>query len=72
MKLVALTSAALLAATTAFAGNVVYEAPVANVVEEVTTAPTGSLGGSGGWLVPAIAVVLIAAAVVAASEDDDD
>ncbi len=67
MKLVALTSAALLAATTAFAGT---PGP-AIITDPPLITPTEPGSGSAGWLVPAIAVVLIAAAVVAASDDDD-
>ena len=71
MKLVALTSAALLAATTAFAGNPGYVAPADDVVEALAPATGGSLGGSAGWLVPVVAIVLIAAAVSAASDDNN-
>lgn len=68
MKLVALTSAALLAATTAFAGNVNFEAPVEVPVVEET--PTTGGSGSGAWLIPAVAIVAIAAAVIASQNDD--
>ncbi len=69
MKLVALTSAALLAATTAFAGNVTYQ-PDTNVpvVVEEPAGNTGSSGGSAGWIVPLVAIGLIALAV-SQSED---
>ena len=71
MKLVALTSAALLAATSAFAGNLNYEAPADAVVDTVATeaAPSGSLGGSAAWLVPAVAVLLIVGAVSHSNKD---
>lgn len=72
MKLVALTSAALLAATTAFAGNMNYEAAAeVPVVEEVSAGTTGSLGGSAGWVVPLVAIVLIGAAVAASGHDEE-
>lgn len=60
MKLVAMTSAALLAATTAFAGNLTYEAPAeeAVAVEEAST-------GSGSWIIPLVAIAAIALAVSA-------
>jgi len=60
MKLVALTVAATAAASSAFAGAVAYVAPAAPVMMEE---PTGSMGGSGMWLIPLIAIALIAVAV---------
>lgn len=70
MKLVALTSAALLAATAAFAGNVTYtpDTTVPVVVEE-TGGNTGSSGGSAGWIVPLVAIGLIALAVSQSSDE---
>lgn len=64
MKLVAMTSAALLAATTAFAGNLTYEAPAeeAVAVEEAST-------GSGSWIIPLVAIAAIALAVSANEEE---
>ncbi len=74
MKLVALTSAALLAATTAFAGNLNYQAQpeVPVVVETPAPATGGSLGGSAGWIIPLVAIGLIALAVSSSHEDHDD
>lgn len=73
MKLVALTSAALLAATTAFAGNLNYQAPAEVPVVVETPAETGgSLGGSAGWIVPLVAIGLIALAVGASGHHDDE
>ena len=56
MKLAALTAAITAAASTAFAGSVALVAPVEMemVVEE-----TGSMGGSGLWLLPLLAIALI-------------
>lgn len=77
MKLVALTSAAFLAASSAFAGSYNTEVvtpdpvdPVAPPAENVEPAPTGSLGAAGGWLVPIFAMALIGIAVSASSEDN--
>lgn len=57
MKLAALTAAITAAASTAFAGSVAMVAPVE--VEMVVAEETGSLGGSGMWLIPLIAIALI-------------
>ena len=56
MKLAALTAAITAAASTAFAGSVAMVAPVemTMVAEE-----TGSMGGSGMWLIPLLAIALI-------------
>lgn len=56
MKLAALTAAITAAASTAFAGSVAMVAPVEMemVAEEV-----GSMGGSGMWLLPLLAIALI-------------
>lgn len=72
MKLVALTSAALLAATTAFAGNMNFEAPAEDAVIVETTPPaaTGS-AGSTGWLLPVGAVVLLALALSESGHHND-
>ncbi len=61
MKLIALSVAAMLAANTAFAGSVVMEAPVEP--EVMVEEPAGSMGGSGAWLIPLLAIGLIALAV---------
>ena len=60
MKLVALTAAAVASASTAFAGSVAYVAPAAPMIEEPAT-----MGGSGMWLIPLIAIALIALAMSA-------
>ena len=57
MKLLALTAALTAAASSAFAGSVAYVAPV--VPEVVVVEETGSMGGSGLWLIPLIAIALI-------------
>lgn len=57
MKLAALTAAITAAASTAFAGSVAMVAPVE--MEMVVAEETGSLGGSGMWLIPLIAIALI-------------
>lgn len=56
MKLAALTAAITAAASTAFAGSVAMVAPVemTMVAEEA-----GSMGGSGMWLLPLLAIALI-------------
>ena len=58
MKLAALTAAiaTVATATTAIAGNVAMVAPVEMVMVEEET---GSMGGSGMWLIPLIAIALI-------------
>ena len=60
MKLAALTAAITAAASTAFAGSVAMVAPVemTMVAEEA-----GSMGGSGIWLLPLLAIALIALAM---------
>ncbi len=79
MKLVALTSAALLAATSAFAGNVNYQAtPDVPVVIETPTAPVaggntgGSSGGSASWVLPVVGLVAVGAVLLACNDDDDN
>ena len=56
MKLLALTSALMIAASSAFAGAVAYVAPV---VPEMIVEEPGSMGGSGLWLIPLILIALI-------------
>jgi len=55
MKLIALTSVALLAATNAFAGVVAYVAPAAPMEIE----QPAQMGGSGMWLIPLLGIALI-------------
>jgi hypothetical protein len=56
MKLAALTAAITAAASTAFAGSVALVAPVEM---EMVAEETGSMGGSGMWLLPLLAIALI-------------
>ena len=56
MKLAALTAAITAAASTAFAGNVAMVAPVEM---QMVAEETGSMGGSGLWLIPLLAIALI-------------
>ncbi len=56
MKLLALTSALTAAASTAFAGSVAFVAPVS---PEIVVEETGSMGGSGFWLIPLVLIALI-------------
>ena len=56
MKLIALTTALSTLASSAFAGAVAYVAPVEM---EMITEEAGSMGGSGAWLIPLIAIALI-------------
>jgi hypothetical protein len=67
MKLIAFSVAALLAANTAFAGNLIMEAPAEPVV--IAEEPAGSMGGSGAWLIPLLAIGLVALAV---SQEEDE
>ena len=66
MKLIALTAAITAAASTAFAGAVVYTAPAAPVMME----ETGSMGGSSAWIIPLLAIALIALAMNNDSNED--
>jgi hypothetical protein len=56
MKLLALTSALTVAASSAFAGAVAYVAPI---MPEMVVEETGSMGGSGLWLIPLLLIALI-------------
>jgi hypothetical protein len=56
MKLIALTSALAVSASSAFAGAVAFVAPV---VPEMVVEESGSMGGSGMWLLPLLAIALI-------------
>jgi hypothetical protein len=68
MKLIKLTIAGLVFAGTAYAGNLIMEAPAEPVV--VVEEPAGSMGGSGAWLIPLLAIGLVALAV--SQSDDED
>ena len=64
-KVIRLAAAGVLASTAAIAGSVAYVAPVVpEVIEE-----EGSMGGSGLWLIPLIAIALI---LLATSSDDPE
>ena len=56
MKLAALTAALTAAASTAFAGSVAMVAPVEM---EMVAEEAGSMGGSGMWLIPLLAIALV-------------
>ena len=56
MKLAALTAAFTAAASTVYAGSVAMVAPVEM---EMVAEETGSMGGSGMWLIPLLAIALI-------------
>lgn len=56
MKLLSLTAALAVTATNAFAGSVAFVDPV---VPEMVVEETGSMGGSGLWLIPLLAIALI-------------
>lgn len=56
MKLMALTSTLTILTSSAFAGSVAFVAPV---VPEMIVEETGSMGGSGMWLLPLLAIALI-------------
>ena len=56
MKLIALTTVLSAVASSAFAGAVAYVAPVEM---EMIAEETGSMGGSGMWLLPLLAIALI-------------
>ena len=62
MKKIIATSAALLSATSAFAGNITYVAP-----EVVTIEENARMGGSGAWLIP---LVIVAVLALALTKDD--
>ncbi len=64
MKLAAFTAAITTFATSAFAGSVAYVAPVS---PEMIVEETGSMGGSGLWLIPLLALALIFLAI----QDDE-
>jgi len=56
MKLAALTAALTTFASSAFAGSVAYVAPVS---PEMIVEEAGTMGGSGMWLIPLLAIALI-------------
>jgi len=64
MKLAALTAAFTAAASTVYAGSVAMVAPVE---VEMVAEEAGTMGGSGMWLIPLLAIALIFLAM-----DNDD
>ena len=56
MKLIALTSAITVMSSSAFAGALAFDAPV---LPEMIVEESGSMGGSGLWLIPLLAIALI-------------
>lgn len=69
MKFVISTAVALLMAGQAFAGALVFEAPVEQ--EVIVAEPAAPIGGSNAaWIIPVIALAAIAYAI--ANDDDDD
>ena len=69
MKFVALTSAALLAASTAFAGNLNTDTSGGDDVTIVDNNDEQLAGGSLAWIIPVVAIALVAGVI--ASDDDD-
>jgi len=65
MKSFLATTAALLSATAAFAGNVTYVAPEVVMIEE-----PARMGGSGAWLIPLVIVAVLALALTSDSDDE--
>ncbi len=65
MKLAALTAAFTAAASTVYAGSVAMVAPVE---VEMVAEEAGTMGGSGMWLIPLLAIALIFLAM----DNDDD
>ena len=66
MKVIALTTAVMFAATSAFAGNMAMEAADPAPMVEMIEADHGSAGSMGGmsWLIPLVVI----GAIVAASD----
>ena len=59
-KLFGFTALSVFGAAAAFAGSVAFDAPVSPVLIEEQS---GSMGGSGLWLIPLLAIALIFLAV---------
>ena len=72
MKLIALTSAIALAASSAFAGKLAAPAADPIVVAPIVEEAPAATGSNLSWIVPAAAVLLIGAAIAASDDDDDD
>jgi len=56
LKVIRLAAAGVFASTAAIAGSVAYVAPV---VPEIIEEEAGTMGGSGLWLIPLLAIALI-------------
>ena len=56
IKIIRLAAAGVFASTAAIAGSVAYVAPV---VPQMIEEESGSMGGSGLWLIPLIAIAVI-------------
>jgi len=65
MKKIIAISAALMSATSAFAGSVAYVAPEVVAIEE-----PARMGGSGAWLIPLVIVAVLALALTNDSCDE--
>ncbi len=65
MKKISLALAATLAATSAFAGNIAYEAPADIMVEMEPNV------GSGAWLIPLVIIAVLALALTQNNEEED-
>lgn len=59
IKIVGLAALSMISAATAYAGTVVFVAPAAPMMVE----EQGSMGGSGAWIIPLLAIALIALAI---------
>ncbi len=67
IKVIRLAAAGVFASTAAIAGSVAYVAPV---VTEMVQEESGSMGGSGLWLIPLLAIALIF--LVTSSDDTNN
>ncbi|MEE9455032.1 MAG: hypothetical protein V3V13_11725 [Paracoccaceae bacterium] len=65
-KIIRLATAGVFAAGSAFAGAVAYVAPAAPVMMEE---PSGSMGSSGAWIIPLLAIGLICLAICGGTDD---
>ena len=70
MRIVAYTAAAVIAAGTAFAGTLVFEAEEEEEIVIVEDEPMGSSNAS--WIIPLLAIGVIGLAIASSSDDDDD
>ena len=70
MRIVAYTAAAIIAAGTAFAGTLVFEAEEEEEIIIADEEPMGSSNAS--WIVPLLAIGVIGLAIASSGDDDDD